>query len=729
MYLKKLELSGFKSFSAKASFEFPRGVTAIVGPNGSGKSNVVEAIRWVLGEQSFKNLRSKKGEDLIFAGTPKRQRASQASVLLHLDNSLGKTPVDYEDIIIGRKIFRSGEGEYFINQARVRLKDIEELLAKSLVNVKGHTIVSQGMADSFLNASADERGQILEGSFGLREYRLKKEEAERKLASAKNNIEKALSLVNEITPRLRYLKKQVKKIEAADEIIRELKELLKNWFSFRISEIESERENLSPQKDNAVKLIKSFNKEIEELKKFLDGEEKKFETSKEETDLKNKLEEFRDARMKLEWDLGKKEGEIESERKKPIVEPEYVSIDAKGLNSKLESISESLKKILSVESLSTIKDAIKKVLRDINFLLSDIKEKKPIENYGQESQALKKLLEEREELKKKVKDIQDKINESKEKIDKLTENEIARREEYFKKERELLEKEQEFFKVSDNKRRFEFEEEKMNLKESDLKEEMRRDGISLEEVISGFKGILEDDTAGKIQKLRAKKEEFGLVDKGVLEEYREVNERESYLIKESDDLKKSVLDLEGLIRKLNNEIETRFKDNFSKINEEFHRFFRMIFGGGKATLQIVVPKSRGQDKENLEMRHEEENKDSKESESKGNGVEIKAELPGKKLKGLETMSGGERALTSVALLFAMVAANPPPFLVVDEIDAALDEANSKRLADIFDDLSKKTQFIIVTHNRETMKRANVLYGVTMGEDGVSRLLSLSLDKS
>jgi len=141
MYLKKLELSGFKSFSAKASFEFPRGVTAIVGPNGSGKSNVVEAIRWVLGEQSFKNLRSKKGEDLIFAGTPKRQRASQASVLLHLDNSLGKTPVDYEDIIIGRKIFRSGEGEYFINQARVRLKDIEELLAKSLVNVKGHTIV------------------------------------------------------------------------------------------------------------------------------------------------------------------------------------------------------------------------------------------------------------------------------------------------------------------------------------------------------------------------------------------------------------------------------------------------------------------------------------------------------------------------------------------------------------------------------------------------------------
>src|SRR3972149_7770242 len=152
MYLKKLELQGFKSFANSTALEFQRGVCAVVGPNGSGKSNIADALRFVLGEQSMKNIRSKKGEDLIFSGSASKARTSMASAAIHLDNNDKAFPLDFETVIIKRKIFRDGENQYFINNAQVRLKDIAELIAKARLGLRGDTVINQGMGDVILSA-------------------------------------------------------------------------------------------------------------------------------------------------------------------------------------------------------------------------------------------------------------------------------------------------------------------------------------------------------------------------------------------------------------------------------------------------------------------------------------------------------------------------------------------------------------------------------------------------
>ena len=193
------------------------------------------------------------------------------------------------------------------------------------------------------------------------------------------------------------------------------------------------------------------------------------------------------------------------------------------------------------------------------------------------------------------------------------------------------------------------------------------------------------------------------------------------MAREISDLESSVEKLESLITELNAQLNERFIAGIDKIGTEFNRFFVLMFGGGKAELKRVKPKTKVIDDEAGETVTEEE--------SKEEGVELDVALPNKRVKGLEMLSGGERALTSIALIFAMSQVNPPLFIILDETDAALDEANSRRYGDMIQALSEKSQLILITHNRETMSRAGILYGVTMGSDGVSKLLSVKFDEA
>ncbi|MEK7488190.1 MAG: AAA family ATPase, partial [Patescibacteria group bacterium] len=213
MFLKKLELHGFKSFAHATTLEFQRGISAIVGPNGGGKSNIADALRFVLGEQSMKSIRSKKSEDLIFSGSSTRGRMSMASVVLHFDNHDKAFPVDFESVVVQRKIFRDGENQYSINGAQVRLKDLAELIAKAKLGLKGYTIINQGMGDAILESSAKERKEIIFEALGLKEFQLKRADTMLKLSHTTVNLEKAEGIVKEIEPHLRFLKKQAEKIE------------------------------------------------------------------------------------------------------------------------------------------------------------------------------------------------------------------------------------------------------------------------------------------------------------------------------------------------------------------------------------------------------------------------------------------------------------------------------------------------------------------------------------
>ncbi len=213
MFLKRLELVNFKSFAHKNVLDFPVGhtCTAIVGPNGSGKSNVADAIRWVLGEQGYKNLRTKKSDDLIFAGSSKKGRASFCEVSLFLDNQEGKADIDFSEVVITRRAYRDGENEYFINKSKVRLFDIVQLLTSAKFGQSTYSVIGQGMVGELLNYGKEEKKVFFDEACGVRKLKIQKEETFKKINASLNNITRVEDILREITPQLTFLKRQVKR--------------------------------------------------------------------------------------------------------------------------------------------------------------------------------------------------------------------------------------------------------------------------------------------------------------------------------------------------------------------------------------------------------------------------------------------------------------------------------------------------------------------------------------
>ncbi|MCS6963198.1 MAG: chromosome segregation protein SMC [Thermoflexus sp.] len=235
--LKALELHGFKSFADPIRLEFPGPVTAIVGPNGSGKSNIAEAIRWVLGEQSLSTLRARRGEDLIFAGGDQRPRAGMAEVTLIFDNSDGELSVEFEEVALTRRVYRDGEGEYLLNGNRVRLRDIQELLGSTPLARRTYTVIGQGVVDEVLRMRPEERRALFEEAAGIALYRMKREEALRRLEITRQNLMRARDLLAEMTPRLSSLRRQAERARQYEELLSQLKRRWRQWAARRMARL------------------------------------------------------------------------------------------------------------------------------------------------------------------------------------------------------------------------------------------------------------------------------------------------------------------------------------------------------------------------------------------------------------------------------------------------------------------------------------------------------------
>src|SRR3989338_1005961 len=269
--LTSLELSGFKSFAEPTTLAFPSRITAIVGPNGSGKSNMAEAIRWVLGEQSMKALRGKKGEDLIWNGSPHSAssghagvpRMGKASVTLRFDNADGKIALDFDEVAVSRKIFRDGMNEYFLNDSHVRLKDIVELIARLGLGETKHNIIGQGEVDRMLLSSPLERRDMLEEALGLRVYQLKKNETERKLNATEENLRQAELLLREIKPHLTFLRSQAKKADMRGAVEAELRMFERIYFVREEEDIRKEKEDIGRRLEPLVKKHAAVARELE----------------------------------------------------------------------------------------------------------------------------------------------------------------------------------------------------------------------------------------------------------------------------------------------------------------------------------------------------------------------------------------------------------------------------------------------------------------------------------
>jgi len=723
MFLKSLELNGFKSFAQKIVLEFPPGITAIVGPNGAGKSNVIDAIRWLLGEREAKNLRGAKAEDLIFNGTPKKPRLSMAQARLYFDNSSGFFPVDFKEVVINRRVGRDSVSQYFINKAEVRLKDVINFFSRSRLGTKGLTIINQGDSDLFVRASAEERRIMIEEVLGLREYQIKKIEAERKLKNTFFNLEKARAMIEEVAPRLRTLKRQTNKWAKRVKLREELEQLEKNYFSYKLNGIRSSQAEIEPA-------LNSFDKQIDEKQKelnILESKLKKIESQPQEYQeikkIKHKQQELLLERSQIQKELGRLEAKLEFfAADRGDTNNNFKNEDLFGFINEAKQI---LEEGLRQSNFEKLKSIIKELIDKIDNLLS------PAKTEDFKPNALSELEKSRDDLLAKF----DTAEKELKKLEKEETDITVNLEEFnknFQKTFELTEsKRRELRDLEEKKNRILFEKEKLNLKFQDLENQLRQIGKTVKDFNFEESQALpepnipdiEPDIEKRMFKLRTELSAMGEIDESLVKETQEVETHYNFLTSQSKDLDKAIIDLKNLIKKLNEKIHFEFNSSLHSINEEFNKFFRLMFNGGQAKLRI----------KNYELRIKNDNDNNSDNDNEfeerqlKSGVEINLSLPKKRISSLEMLSGGEKSLVSIAALFALISISPPPFLVLDEIDAALDENNSKRFANLIKEFSRKTQFIVVTHNRAVMESADVLYGITMGEEGTSKVLSLKLE--
>jgi len=910
MYLEKLEIQGFKSFANKNKLIFSgllsdqkRGLTAIVGPNGSGKSNVADAIRWALGEQSLKTLRGKKSEDVIFSGSDLKNQLGMAEVSLFLNNSASaknrnQVPETIEkesdldqiisscaEITITRRIFRSGESEYLLNNNRVRLADIQMLLAKANFGQKTYSVIGQGMVENFLNTSTAERKDFFDEATGVKQFQIKRDSALNKLESSYENLQQVEMLLAEIKPRLKSLTRQVEKLNKRSQLETELKTSQLNYFNQVWRDINEKLNNFNNQYLDKEKIRidreKKFSKLNDELNKI-----KITDNNQEINELQPRLQELYNAKNQLHKQIAKIQAELEvsleslgqfdlswlnnkqSELSQELekIDKELVILKKAGENEAAKELTEKLNKITKeinteTEKLKTVsqgiavnrrreqtRDEINKIITDFLARLEEIGANEDLSEIKKQLQLAKDdfknkiqdfLSAENSEKLQLIKEIQEKIislNENKQLVAaELTElryrlsaknerlkiweekqlqinqelsdikNKInkksapqetakisAAKEELNQKLANLneqitvLENQKEKLNIAQDQEKtliFDYQRQlqilqneinSLNTDLNDLKINSTRQETKLEDLEINIRNneltlseIQKHEPTGveldlerlnkRINELKNQLELIGGIDPETEKEYRETKERFDFLSNQTTDLHSAVKSLEEIIYELDLNIKNRFDSEFKVISEKFNDYFKILFNGGQAKIsKIMIDDLEKEEAKNTssakinpsgtdsgplagltpienEIKNETDEKLKRLKFLKKHnavglaGIDIQATPPGKKIQTVSMLSGGERALTAIALICAIISANPSPFVVLDEVDAALDEANSERLAKILDDLSNKTQFIVITHNRASMRRASILYGVTMESDGVSKLLSVKLD--
>ena len=877
MYLEKLSIQGFKSFANKNELTFigmigetKRGLTAVVGPNGSGKSNVADSIRWALGEQSMKSLRGKKSEDVIFAGSDKKGKLGMAEVSLHFNNEDRKAPIDYSQLILTRRLYRNGDSEYLINNSKVRLSDVQMLLAKAKFGQKTYSVIGQGTVESFLSASLSERKEFFDEATGVKQFQIKRDEALNKLKASYENLNQAEMILVEIEPRLKSLTRQVNKIQRKGELEKELRELRLVYYrsywhrvndeflSFNKKYLEISKEKTSKEdsmkKLNQDLLVLESENTVNEEFNLLQRDLNKLQISK--NDLNKKIARLEaenevDLESRGQFDLSFLTSKVsELKREIEIIEEEITSIDIEAkkdsdglakLNSKkreldekinqinnkifsyssapknkngedvkeiigevlvrlveaeesedftrvkeiLKHIRTELKKVVATDEedeekiqflseareiiaeLSKEKEAILSKISEVNLLVASKKEranlkKEKLSQLKKELNSIKERLEQstnklsgseiEEGLKKfniELEQVDTQITDVKKQIENISEIEDKKRSKLFSLQRNIQSLQNELNVITNNLNEVKINSARRETKLESLEFDIRQDLGGMRDVrdvrVEGE--VNSEELRDKISNIKRQLDQIGGIDPEVETEYINTKERYDFISGQVNDLVETIGSLEKIIKELDVTIKEIFDKEFKIIQTKFEEYFKILFNGGKARIIKVMEKDSSIEGE-VDLSGTKEAKKEEEIEKGGfksavdvkkikflqkhnatglAGIEIQATPPGKKISSISMLSGGERALTAIALISAIISSNPSPFVVLDEVDAALDESNSERLAQILDDLSHKTQFIVITHNRASMRRASILYGVTMGDDGVSKLLSVKLE--
>jgi chromosome segregation protein len=751
MHVLRLDVQGFKTFANKTSLAFlsPQdgacGITSIVGPNGSGKSNLSDAMRWVLGEQSMKLLRGKKSEDVIFSGSTGRARSGFAEVSITFDNTKHEMPLEASEVAITRRLYRDGESEYLVNNRPARLADIQLLLAEANVGQRSYCVIGQGMVDHILISTPEERKAFFDDATGVKPLQLKRHQAFLKLRQTCENLNEAHRLLQEIEPRVRSLKRQVNRLQQREEVESELTAFEQEYYGTLWWQLQDRLASVRTQVKNTESSLQKERSEFETL-------EAQSESFGQEGGQVKGLQEVQERYRHLQKDLSRaREERFIAEREMELVriraQASWTPLPLEQIKERVEDVVHQQAKLLetvktakNLSSLGSITVMIEKVWKASIELLDRLK--RPEEKHTVVPAALE---ERKKHAQEKERALGQALEEIEHQMDVYADREKEERQAFVESQRTLRECQRRLQEGESQRHAYQIELARLDERRIGLEREI------MEHMKDRAGGVWHDrrkessrlpELQTEIQRLRYKLELIGGIDPEAVKEYEETHQRFEFLSAQFSDLEKAMTSTEKVIDALDAEVAEKSQRTFKEINKEFQRYFKILFGGGSCGLvkltkeeaqETGVSLERAQQETGEEVREEVERDIKEEARFKFRerddrvvGIEIQATPPGKRLKALNLLSGGERALTSIALLSAIMAVNPSPFVVLDEVDAALDEANTYRFAEILEELRRCTQFIVITHNRATMSCSDVLYGVTMGEDGTSRLLSVRL---
>ena len=925
MFLKSLDIFGFKSFADKTHIDFAEGITALLGPNGCGKSNVVDAIKWVLAERNSKNLRAEKMEDVIFNGTERRAALNTAEVTLTIANDKGLLPLDEEEIAITRRLYRSGDQEYFINKRPAGPTEIRRLFMDTGVGKAAYSVMEQGKIDQILSSKPEDRRYLFEEAAGISRSKAEVAEAERELERTRQNMtqieiamgeikrqydtlkvqsEKTikyrkfkediylyeldltlLRLKNFVTDKARH-EEELKKVQEKRDKVRQEIEEINNTISENMDKVKAMQEDLynkqasllaiGQEKNGKLELIKQQNQQALVMKEKLNSLEgrcaaiqERIDTVQEEIDENNaalheKNKQLNDIKANIESfqkNIETSSSQItDNDRKADSLRQQIVELEEERatLQKELAAITEDIVSMLdaklkdagfSESALRLAKEELEQSFAKLKIFLdgrknifSDYAARKlnaeeagktageameAFEEAGRQMSeveaALKKYqdaspafiteflspegimtkkrgIDEKinqnrakvddinnqiKELHSKNSELTTKINEYRETLQKLKLNEIQMQEQitasqnqintlnrqltgeqatlrdtqdelYAETKRaeeineqiqtyqdELAEIEYRGKKLADEMNKLDEEIAKANKsvsgksdtldkkreEQNKYQEQYERLSLSLNSADNDIRNVKQnfqdqysrdlmefEERMYKItkpaaelrEKLAEAKKQFsslGSVNLMAPEEFNEVKERYERQRTNFEDTQKSLENLVRVSEEIKSKSAEMFLETYNQIKKNFHNMFRRLFNGGRAELKLADPANILQ-----------------------SGIDIYAQPPGKKLENIALLSGGEKTMTAVALLFATYQVRPSPFCLLDEIDAALDDKNVSSFVTALESFASVSQYIVITHNKKTVMGASTMLGITMEESGISKIIALRLDE-
>jgi len=793
MEFKKIQLNGFKSFAEKTDFLIEEGLTGIVGPNGCGKSNIVESLRWCMGETSAKSMRGSGMEDVIFSGTSNKPSKNIAEVSIALDNNDKDGPHQYKNqdhIEIRRKIEKDKGSKFYINNKEVRAKDAQMFFADLSTGAHSPSLISQGRIGALVTAKPVDRRAILEEAAGISGLHVRRHEAELRLDAAENNLKRADELRRQQEKQLSNLQKQAEEATKYKIISEEIKKIEAGLYFLRLKDIDQEIKIENEINSEAENEVKKFNEEIEAIEKNIKTETEKVNPIREKNienlskiqrlNLELKSLDEENERIQIEIENIKKSLktiEEDTDREKSIVidatsnekrlkeeKNELIEIDSKyydtekksnedlvsiknKLNLEIEKVKEFINAKKNDEAI-TILDNCKIIIEEYadthsknqNIKNQSIKRKERIKTIETEIESWKNLLTNSEKMVKELSERKNKFLFQLADLEKQPQSQAEKKGQTSENLR-LSEKEKQENQIVidqiDNKI-IELRNELNSTKESTI--EIRERKASSGATIDGL-NKRKNDLLERVQT------ELNLNENNILEfsnleqneEFPDAVEQEELL-----DAKKRTREKLGSVNLRADEETNKYEVEIKKMEEDRRDLVTAII-----KLKESINELNQKGRERLLEAFEKVNRKFNEVYTKlFNGGSAKLELvdsddpleaglellvspPGKRLQSITLLSGGEQALTALSLIFAVFLTNPSPICVLDEVDAPLDDANVTRFCNLLDELTKitNTRFIIVTHHALTMSKMDRLYGVTMPEKGISQLVAVDLQKA